>query len=334
MVTNGAESAVEQIGSVHAGRVDPEFVPLLTQFGLLDRPLFDLTDSASARATMTMLADGGRAAMPHDTGVAVETIDLTRGDGTALSLRIVTPENAGALRGALLWCHGGGYVMGSASDEDPFARELALGLQVAVVAFDYRLAPEHPYPASHDDGAAAWEWVATECASRLVQGAPVLLGGFSAGGGLAAGLALRLRDSGGVAPAALLLDAPMLDDTNLAARAGDDGRSGIWNAEANRLAWEHYLTGRPADQFAAPLRADDLTGLPPTYLAVGGADFFRDEGLSFAAALAKAGNAVELHLYPGGVHGFASLLPDAAISTAARASRDAFLRRIVHSPLP
>ena len=184
-----------------------------------------------------------------------------------------------------------------------------------MVSVDWRLAPEHPYPAGLDDAEAVWLQLAKDPAAFGVDGERLVVGGASAGAGLAAGLCLRLRDGGASQPALQLLVYPMLDDRELTAsiRAIEEpGHWGLWHLEANRMVWEAYLgplSGEDVPPTAAPARADDLSGLPPAFLCIGDVDGFLDETLAYAGRLSRAGVPVELHVYPGVIHGGFGAVP-------------------------
>jgi len=231
---------------------------------------------------------------------------VVRVDGLALRLHgpVLTGDAA-----CLLWIHGGGMFLGSAAADDAFCCDLAAALGVAVVAVDYRLAPEHPHPAPLRDCATALRW----CAARSPR---VVVVGGSAGGGLAAALCLLARDGDGPAIAAAHLYYPMLDD-----RTASTQDTPVWNQRLADLAWASYLDGRPADALAAPARAADLSGLPPSYVEVGDVDLFRDEDITYAQRLAAAGVAVRLVVVPGAVHAFEAIAPGAAVSREARERR-------------
>lgn len=246
----------------------------------------------------------------------VETTTVPRDDGSELELRI---HRSGSSDGAVLWLHGGGMFLGAAWCDDVRSRELADEVGATVVVPDYRLAPEHPHPAPLEDCLRALEWTAERFERVVVAGA-------SAGGGLAAAVALRARDAGGPAVAAQHLYYPMLDDRPTVSRR-ELAETGVWDARLDALAWAAYLGGAPADAHAAPARADDLGGLPPAYIDTGELDLFRDEDVDYARRLAAAGVPVELHLERGAVHAFDVIAPDAALSRTVRARRAAALRR-------
>ena len=238
-------------------------------------------------------------------------------------LLVVTPADR-APAGVLYHVHGGGMIVGSHLGPDvPNLLDWAGELGLTVVSPGYRLAPEHPYPAGVEDCYAGLLWTAEHF------GVPVI-GGVSAGGGLAAATTLLARDRGGPLPRGQLLICPMLDDRNDSASAVDlDGR-GLWDRTANHVGWTAYLGGRAdVPAYAAPARAEDLSGLPPAFLDVGTAETFRDEVVAYASRIWQAGGNAELHVWPGGFHGFDARVPGAALSRAARAARLTWLRRLL-----
>ncbi len=308
-------------------RMDPE-----TRGGLAGTLAENLPDGPIDVALIRALDDRLRVDVEPSDPPRVESV--VRPDGSALTLRVHEPANPGA-RGvagpAVLWIHGGGMFLGSAATEDVFCAGLAsrLGATVpgaTVVAVDYQLAPEHPHPAALEDCLAALAWTAARHPRVVVAGA-------SAGGGLAAGLCLAARDAGGPAIAAAHLLYPMLDDRHETASARELADTAVWNRRLADLAWSAYLGGRDADAYAAPSRADDLSGFPSTYLEVGELDLFRDEDALFAGRLAAAGVPIEFELVAKAVHAFELIAPDAAISRAAVERRDAALARAL-APSP
>ena len=231
----------------------------------------------------------------------------------------------------ICYLHGGGLVIGDRF----FGLGPVLGwvedLDAVLVTVEYRLAPEHPYPAALDDCASALAWVAENAAALGVDPGRLVLAGASAGGGLAAGLALRVRDSGGPALAAQVLIYPMLDDRNETVSSRQFDGFGRWDRGSNDTGWDAYLGERrgtdAVEVYAAPGRATDLSGLPPTYVDVGSAEVFRDEDVAYATRIWADGGECELHVWPGGFHAFDMEAPTARLSAAMIETRTAWLRR-------
>ncbi len=263
------------------------------------------------------------AALPADlTGVRVED---RRTPG--VDVRIFTPEQRSAdLAPAVLDIHGGGFAVGPLALDDGPNADLVRATGAVVVSVDYRLAPEHPYPAAAEDCYAALRWLVAHAEEVGADPRRVAVLGDSAGGGLAATTALMARDRGGPPIALQVLIEPELDDRldtpSMLAGADTVG----WDSRQAALSWRYYLGGAPADGYAAPARTADLTGLPPTYLTVNELDCLRDEGLEYARRLLAAGVSTELHCWPGTFHGFATLVPTAAISRRATATLHEALR--------
>lgn len=223
---------------------------------------------------------------------------------------------------ALLWIHGGGYVIGTASQEDDFCARVAAELGAVVAAVDYRRAPEHPFPAPLDDCHDALVWLA---ARDDVDPDRVAIGGASAGGGLAAGLALLARDRGEVAPVFQALSYPMLDDRTALRRDVDQSGFRLWNNQANRYGWRSYLGAEPGDAsvsgLAAPARHEDLAGVAPAWIGIGTLDLFYDEDLEYARRLAEVDVACQLDVYDGAFHAFDYMAPRTGIGSAFRTAQ-------------
>ncbi len=273
------------------------------------------------------LRDGGR----------FEVAELRApGPAGAPEVRLVSarPAGAGGPLPLLYYLHGGGMVTGNAWSVLPrLLRELAEPLGLAVVSVEYRLAPGAPYPAAVEDGYAGLLRVAERAAELGVDAGRIVLGGKSAGGGLAAALALLTRDRGGPVPAGQLLLSPMLDDRDRTFSTHQLAGHDTWDRTSNATAWRALLGERygAADlpPYAAPARATDLSGLAPAYVEVGSAETFRDEAVAYADAIWRAGGSAELHVWPGAFHGFDTFAPGAAVSRDARETRVRWLHRLL-----
>jgi acetyl esterase/lipase len=230
---------------------------------------------------------------------------------------------------AMLWIHGGGFILGSPAQDDAAATMFARELGMTVVAPSYRLAPEHPFPAAMDDLYATLRWLHANAEALRVRADRIVVAGASAGGGLAAGLTLLARDRKEVPVAFQLLVYPMLDDRTVG-KTIDGTNHRLWNAESNRFGWTSYLGREPGGAdvpaYAAPARAESLAGLPPTWIGVGTFDLFHDEDVAYAKRLEAAGVAAHLEIVPGAFHAF-DVFQRANVSKAFHASQVAALRR-------
>jgi acetyl esterase/lipase len=240
--------------------------------------------------------------------------------GSGVGVRLHRPAGVSQPGPALLWIHGGGYVIGTAQQDDALCARFAHKLGITVAAVDYRLAPEHPYPVPLEDCYAALTWLA---ALPAVDPSRVAIGGASAGGGLAAALALLARDRGEVTPIAQLLAYPMLDDRSGSTPENPNYR--LWSPKSNRFGWAAYL-GNADPKVAVPARHEDLSGLPPAWIGVGTNDLFHDEDLAYAERLTAAGVPCHVEVVTGAFHGFDLVVPKATVSQSFFASQCANLR--------
>ncbi|MFF4750951.1 alpha/beta hydrolase [Streptomyces sp. NPDC002514] len=246
--------------------------------------------------------------------------------------RPAAPPAAGPLP-VLYHVHGGGMVLGDNRTGVEAALDWARELGAVVVSVEYRLAPEHPHPAPVDDVYAGLLWTAEHAGEIGGDPERIVIAGASAGGGLTAALALLLRDRQGPRVIGQLLLCPMLDDRNDTPSSHQMAGLGVWDRTANETGWTALLGERRGDRdvspYAAPARATDLSGLPPAFLDVGSAETFRDEVVDYASRIWQAGGVAELHVWPGGFHGFDAVVPQAPLSLAARAARLDWLRRLL-----
>ena len=330
-------SAAEDPGAVRVGPPPPfdaELEPALA--AMAERGAVELTLDA-----IPLLRQAGTS-MP----VATDE-DLRRGGAFEVSSRLV-PGPAGAPEVSLLICrpagaeapvaalyyiHGGGMILGDNRTGLPQMLDLAEQSRMAVVSVEYRLAPETPHPGPVEDCYAGLAWTAAHAGELGVDPARIVVAGGSAGGGLAAAVALLARDRGGPALAGQLLVCPMLDDRNDTPSSWQMAGLGIWDRAANEVGWTALLGsargGPDVSPYAAPARATDLSGLPPAFIDVGSAETFRDEDVAYAARIWQAGGTAELHVWPGGFHGFANIVPEATLSRDARAAQATWLRRLL-----
>ncbi len=275
-------------------------------------------DPPRARAMTEAINSVMRANLPP-TDVAIEEKTIP-GPDCAIPLAIYRPPGS-TTRGALLWLHGGGYIVGVERD-DARCIEFAEVVGCVVVSVGYRLAPEYTYMAAISDSYAALNWLTGQADALGIEPGRIAIGGGSAGGGLAAGLALYNRDQGGPPLALQLLIYPMLDDLHDNPAGHAVTHPTIWNRDVSFKAWRMYLGAEYGTErvspYAAAARATDLSGLPPAFVSVGTADLFRDDNIDYAQRLMAAGTPTQLQVYPGMFHGAEMLVPEAAQSLRMR----------------
>ena len=306
--------------------VDPEVAPLLDLW-----PTTTLTDAILPLARSRMIP------LPpfETTGVTLERRTVPGPAGAPdIGLHLYRPEGGAGPLPAIYHIHGGGYVMGAAKDLEGVHRGLVRALGCVLVSVDYRLAPETVFPGAIEDCYAGLRWLFGEAAALDVDSARIGVMGESAGGGLAAALALLARDRGALPLAFQHLIYPMIDDrTCIAADPNPHVGEFIWHAANNRFGWSALLGHAPGidgvSTYAAAARATDLSGLPPAFISTGSLDLFLEEDMDYARRLLRAGVPTEFHIFPGGFHGY-DVMPAARISEAARHTSLAALRRFLH----
>jgi acetyl esterase/lipase len=273
--------------------------------------------------------------------------DLRRGGAFDVTERLV-PGPAGAPEVSLLICrpagvttplaavyhtHGGGMIIGDNRAGMIPLLDWSQELKFVVVSVEYRLAPECPHPGPVEDCYAGLQWTAAHADELGIDPDRIVVAGASAGGGLAAALALMARDRGGPSLSGQMLMCPMLDDRNDTPSSRQMAGRGVWDHTANETGWTALLGdargGPDVSPYAAPARAADLSGLPPAFIDVGSAETFRDEDVSYASRIWQAGGIAELHVWPGGFHGFTMMAPEAAVSRQAAAAQLSWLRRLL-----
>lgn len=305
--------------------VDPELLPMLEQF-----PTVTVT---SERLEALRNRPPWGPVNPDDVArseLESRSIPGPQGDPD-VPIRIYRPVGTSERLPTILHIHGGGFIAGDAAQNEGVHRPLAADLSCCIVSVNYRLAPETPYPGPLEDCYAALDWIMHNAEDIGVDSSRVGLMGESAGGGLAAALALLARDRGQHTLAFQHLIYPMLDDRTCT-RDDPHPYTGeyIWNADSNRYGWTallgHAPGGPDVSPYAAPARALDLRRLPPTYLATAALDLFLEENLDYASRLTRAGVPVELHVYPGSFHAF-NAWPAADVSARARRDSKAALAR-------
>ena len=303
---------------------DPELAPFVPALALSEGSP-DFSDPAAVRRRMVEMMATLNAEI--DTS-ALEIDDrVIPGD---VPVRVYRPRAGVGLRPGIVYIHGGGFAVGSVETEHAGAAGLASGVGAVVVSVDYRLAPEHPFPAPLDDCYAALEWVHEAAAELDVDVERIAVYGGSAGGGLAAGLALLARDRGGPKLCFQFLGIPELDDRLETPSMQQFVDTPMWNRPSAVNSWRHYLGDMTGDvsPYAAPARATDLTNLPPAFVSTMEFDPLRDEGIIYALRMLQAGVPVELHQYPGTFHG-SSLVTTAAVTRRQVAeSRDVMRRAL------
>ncbi|MFN4354275.1 alpha/beta hydrolase [Parvibaculum sp.] len=309
--------------------LDPQAKALLEQMAANpDAPrLIDLPPAGGREMYRAM------AAMLDPQGIPIGKVEDRAIPGPAgdISVRIYTPVAAGGTGPALVYYHGGGWVIGDLETHDALCRTLANEAGLKVIAVDYRLAPEHPFPAAIDDAYAATKWVEANASEIGIDPNRIAVAGDSAGGNLAAAVSLRSKAEKGPHIAFQLLIYPVTDAPRTTQSYKDFAAGHMLEAEGMDWFWNHYVLSAgtdPKHPYAAPLHAESLTGLPPAYVVTAGFDVLRDEGKAYAEALKKAGVAVEYVNYEGMIHGFFNMqgvldVARDAVKAAAKALKDA-----------
>ncbi|NHM31468.1 alpha/beta hydrolase [Neobacillus terrae] len=310
--------------------LDPQAKFLLEQMEAAGAPPMDSLSPEEARATTDFSALAGE---PEEVGkVENQTI---AGPGGEIPVRIYTPKGEGPFP-ALVYYHGGGWVIGNLETVDVPCRLLANRANCVVVSVDYRLAPEHKFPAAADDSYAAAKWVVDNAASIQVDAERVAIGGDSAGGNLAAVVALMARDKGEISLAYQMLVYPVTNHSYATESYTENADGYLLTKDSMVWFWNHYLQSEEdgKNPYASPLLAEDLSGLPPALVLTGEFDPLRDEGEAYAERLREAGVQVEAKRYDGMIHGY-FWMPGAleqgrqSIEHAAKALKQVFEDKVV-----
>jgi acetyl esterase/lipase len=313
-------------------RLDPELVGPLEDLTTATGGGFSLRDIPATRAMVDAMLASMKANVPPIEGVESEDRMAGGFDGAPdVAVRVYRPSGAVGALPVLIWMHAGGYVLGDLELDDFMLRHLVKVVGCAVVSVDYRLAPEHPFPAALDDCYSVLDWVGAGGAGSGIDTARIAVGGASAGAGLATALALLARDRSLEAISFQLLIYPAINDSNTEQVGQGVPENLFWSRENTLRSWQAYLDGREGSTdvsaYAAPIRAADLSRLPPAYVAIGTLDMFLPDTLDYVRRLTDAGVTTELHVYPDAFHAFDAFAPMARVSQRFVADRDAALRR-------
>lgn len=309
--------------------IDPELrAPLEQLHEMFPGGLYAIEDLGERRRMDAMLAAETVEAVKAAQTCSTEDVWVPGPVGCAdVPVRIYRPGRPRPESPGVFFIHGGGMYLGDLDYEHAAAVKICEELGALVVSTGYRKAPEHPHPAPVDDCYAALRWMGDNASSLDFDPGRLAIFGGSAGGNLALAAALKARDLGGPALCHVMALYPMVDHRNTMPPAHDGTVVGPWDRRANVEAWEWFLAGQEPDGYAAPLHAEDLSRLPPTFIDVGTADLFRDENLALAQRLLAAGVSTELHVYPGVYHAAEHFAPDAEAARHLWAVRLRALRR-------
>jgi len=295
-------------------------------------PIFDFSDAEGTRAVLkAWLEDAAAEGLEiHPEDDNIEEIERTIPGPVGapdVPVRIYRPKDRSEAGPGYVNYHGGGFVLGDL-EADPRCLIMAAEGGAVSVGVDYRLAPENPFPAGVEDCYTALQWVVENAEELKIDPTKVAMGGESAGGNLTAAVALMARDRGGPDVAFQMLIYPVIDDRCETPSMKDGADLYIWNYQNSLDMWNHYIGEDRSDvsPYAAPVRAEDLSGLPPAYVMTCEHDPLRDEGIIYAMRLMAAGVPVELHNYPGTVHGFDFLTPSDISTRAVNEGVEAFKR--------
>jgi len=310
---------------------DPELAAVLAAVG-------DLMPSTLTADMIPMLRQASPVSLPVDemlaeAGVERRDLSIAGYEGAEISVSVLARAGKIGTGAGVFHTHGGGMIMGDRFVGLAQFLPWIVELDATVVTVEYRLAPEFPDPYPVEDCYAALVWTAEHAQELGIDPARFIIAGASAGGGLAAGVALLARDRSGPELAGQVLIYPMLDDRDATVSTTQIDGVGVWDRGSNITGWTALLGDRVGGDdvsiYAAPARATDLTGLPPAFIDCGSAEVFRDEDVAYATSLWQAGVQAELHVWPGGFHGFDMLAPHAELARAMTAARNAWVARLL-----
>lgn len=307
------EAALGLLGETLPASITPEMIPLMRQAPIVVSVDKLLTERGITRRDVTIAAH----------------------DGGEIEVTVLAREGRTGIGPGIFHTHGGGMIIGDRFVGIAGVVDWIERFDAVCVTVEYRLAPEFPDPFPVEDCYAGLLWTADHADELGIDPERLIIAGASAGGGLAAGVALMARDRGGPALAGQVLIYPMLDDRDATVSTHQIDGIGVWDRTSNVTGWSALLGDRRATPdvsvYAAPARATDLTGLPPAFIDCGSAEVFRDEDVAYATALWAAGVQAELHVWPGGFHGFDMMAPHAALSRAMVAARTEWVGRTLGS---
>lgn len=306
------EAVLAVLGEQMPPTLTPEMIPLLRQGSIADAPVNELLAEA---------------------GVARRDVAIPGYEGAEIVVSVLQREGRTGVGPGIYHTHGGGMIIGDRFVGLGQILPWILAHDAVAVTVEYRLAPEHPDPYPVEDCYAGLLWTAEHAGELGIDPERLIIAGASAGGGLAAGTALLARDRRGPALAGQVLIYPMLDDRDMTVSTSQVDGVGVWDRTSNVTGWSALLGDRRGTEhvsiYAAPARASDLSGLPPAFIDCGSVEVFRDEDVAYATALWHAGVQAELHVWPGGFHGFDLMAPHTALAQAMTAARNAWVARIL-----
>jgi triacylglycerol lipase len=312
--------------------IDPELLP-----GLEMMPKLDFSAEALPAIRRQMALMTAATPLPEVQDAKLEERKILSRAGHEIGIFVHRPLRAAPARPAVLHIHGGGYIIGTAKMGAAANLQKALAADCIVASVDYRLAPETAHPGPVEDCYEALQWLHENAASLGVNPRRIAVQGESAGGGLAAALALLARDRGEIQILHQHLIYPMIDDRTCVAEEHGYAGEFVWTPKSNWFGWSSLLGRAPGGEgispYAAAARAADLSGLPSTFIAVGALDLFVREDIQYARRLIEAGVPTELHVYPGAYHGF-EIAATAQVSVRAQQNSIGALRKALHAPIP